>query len=135
MRCDVSMSETTRMSPAVVRYTVEAGGAAAWGARDLATPTPARRRLGIAWAAHPTTGREPPIGAGQDEQRQDELDPVEAPAKQHPGAEDQPGGDRDQRGERIPERSRPERHHGAQQQHAAGQDVREEPVQLTAAGI
>ena len=75
------------------------------------------------------------IGDEEDEQRQDELPPVEAPPQQHPRAEDQPGRDRRQCRERVPERRRPERHHGAQEQDTARQDVREGPVQLTAAGI
>jgi len=75
------------------------------------------------------------IGDEEDEERQDELASVEAPRQQHPGAEDQPGRDGRQCRERVPERRRPERHHGAQEQEAARQDVREEPVQLTAAGI
>src|SRR5207244_13137774 len=64
-----------------------------------------------------------------------ELPPVEAPSQQHSRAEVQPGRDRRQCRERVPERRRPERHHGAQEQDTARQDVREEPVQLTAAGI
>src|SRR5216117_227763 len=49
MRCDVSMSETTRMSPAVVRYAVEAGGAPACRARNAATIAQARLACVIVW--------------------------------------------------------------------------------------
>src|SRR2546428_194601 len=125
MWCEVSMSETTSMSPAVARYPVEAGGAPPGGGRNTAPTAPAR--------LHTAVGRGE-RGAG-DEERQDELASVEAPRQQHPGAEDQPGRDGRQCRERVPERRRPERHHGAQEQEAARQDVREEPVQLTAAGI
>src|SRR5947208_23936 len=49
MRCEVSMSEMTRMSPAVVRYAVESGGALAWRARNVATTAQARLDWTIVW--------------------------------------------------------------------------------------
>src|SRR5437773_12535808 len=49
MWCEVSMSETTSMSPAVARYPVEAGGAPAWRARNVATTAQARLDWTIVW--------------------------------------------------------------------------------------
>ncbi|OGK98099.1 MAG: hypothetical protein A3D33_07525 [Candidatus Rokubacteria bacterium RIFCSPHIGHO2_02_FULL_73_26] len=79
-------------------------------------------------------GRERALRGEEQHERQDGLQPVEAPAEQDARAEDDPRIDGDERLERAAERVHLQGHGGSEEQQAAGQGVREELVQLTAAG-